>query len=179
MAASTRHLIFRERMVLVTERLVMQPVVHGDFAELHSILTEPGVRRYLCDDVIIPESQTREFIATSRDLLQREGAGLWGVRRKAEPALLGCVGFWYFHEPARLELLFAMSERVWRRGYAREASRRMIEYGQANLGMRSILASTDVTNLASIGLLEKLGFALTEQRISNNLPTAFFELGEA
>jgi ribosomal-protein-alanine N-acetyltransferase len=165
-------------MQLTTHRLVMHPISDSDFSELHSILTEPGVRRYLCDDVIIPESQTRDFISRSRELFAAEGGGLWGVRRKPEPDLLGCVGFWHFHEPARLELLFAMSERVWRRGYAREAAQRMIEYGREQLGMRSILASTDTPNTASIGLLEKLGFVLTEQRMTKGLATSFFELRE-
>ena len=165
-------------MELSTVRLVMHPISDSDFTELHSILTEPGVRRYLCDDVIIPESQTRDFISRSRELLAAEGSGLWGVRRTSEPDLLGCVGFWYFHEPARLELLFAMSERVWRRGYAREAAQRMIEYGREQLGMRSILASTDTPNVASIGLLEKLGFVLTEQGMAKGLATSFFELRE-
>lgn len=163
-------------MDLTTDRLVMRPIGDSDFAELHAILIERGVRRYLCDDVIIPESQTREFIETSRRLLAEEKAGLWGVRTKTAPALLGFVGFWYFHQPRRLELLFAMSERVWRRGYAREASRRMIVYGRETLGMPSILASTDTPNVASVGLLKGMGFVLTEQRTSNGLPTSFFEL---
>ena len=166
-------------MHLTTARLVLNPISDADFAELHAILTEPGVRRYLCDNVIIPESQTREFIGRSRELLTDERAGLWGVRTNSDPQLLGCVGFWYFHEPPRLELLFAMSERVWRRGYACEASLRMIEYGREQLRLRSILASTDSPNLASIALLEKLGFVLTEERVSNGLPTSFFELREA
>lgn len=161
---------------LTTPRLVLNPISEGDFVELHAILTEPGVRRYLCDDVIIPESQTRDFISRSRELLGAHGGGLWGVRRKSEPDLLGCVGYWYFHEPARLELLFAMSERVWRRGYAREAAQRMIGYGREQLGMRSILASTDTPNVASIGLLERLGFVLTEQGTAKGLATSFFEL---
>lgn len=166
-------------MHLTTPRLVLDPIGDGDFAELHAILTEPGVRRHLCDNVIIPESQTREFISRSRELLRNESAGLWGVRATSDRELLGCVGFWYFHEPPRLELLFAMSERVWRRGYAREASLRMIEYGRDQLRLRSILASTDSPNLASIALLEKLGFVLTEERNSKGLPTSFFELREA
>ncbi len=166
-------------MYLTTPRLALNPIAESDFAELHAILTEPGVRRYLCDNVIIPESQTHEFISRSCELLADEGAGLWAVRKKPEPELLGCVGFWYFHEPLRLELLFAMSERVWRRGYAREAAQRVIEYGRERLGMRSILASTDTPNVASIGLLEKLGFVLTEQRTAKGLPTSFFELREA
>ena len=114
-------------MDLETNRLVMRPINDRDFAQLHSILTEPGVRRYLCDDVIIPESQTRDFITRSGELLASEGgSGLWGVRRKGELSV----------------------------------------------------ASTDTPNVASIALLEKLGFALTEQRMAKGLATSFFELRE-
>ncbi len=161
---------------ITSERLVMRPLVDADFTELHAILTEPGVRRFLCDDVIIPETQTREFITRSRELQSNEGVGLWGVRRRDERELLGCVGYWYFHELPRLELLYALTERVWRRGYATEAARRMIDYGREQLAMSTILASTDAPNVASIRVLEKLGFQLTERRKAKGLDTAFFEL---
>ena len=55
----------------------------------------------------------------------------------------------------------------------------MIEYGRDQLGLRSILARPIPQTLASIALLEKLGFVLTEERISKGLPTSFFELREA
>lgn len=155
----------------------MRPLVEGDFAELHAILTEPGVRRFLCDDVIIPEAQTREFIARSRALLASEGAGLWAVHQRTERELLGCVGYWYFHEPPRLELLYALTERVWGHGYATEAARRMIDYGREQLAMSTILASTDAPNVASIRVLERVGFELTERREARGLDTVFFTLG--
>lgn len=165
--------------LLTSERLVMRPLVEADLAQLHTILTEPGVRRFLCDDVIIPEIQTREYIARSRELLVSEGAGLWAVLRGGQPELLGCVGYWYFHEPPRLELLYALTERVWGRGYATEAARRMMDYGREQLAMSTILASTDAPNVASVRVLERLGFALTERRVANGLDTLFFALSSA
>lgn len=154
----------------------MRPLVDADIAELHAILTEPGVRRFLCDDVIIPETQTREFITRSRELHANERVGLWGVYRRDERELLGCIGYWYFHEPPRLELLYALTERVWGYGYAAEAARRMIDYGREQLAMSTILASTDAPNVASIRVLEKLGFRLTERREAKGVDTLFFAL---
>jgi ribosomal-protein-alanine N-acetyltransferase len=154
----------------------MRPLIDADFAELHAILTEPGVRRFLFDDVIIPEAQTREVITRSRELHSNERAGLWGVHRLDEREVLGCVGYWYFHEPPRLELLYALTERVWGCGFATEAARRMIDYGREQLAMSTILASTDAPNIASIRVLEKLGFRLTERRKANGLDTLFFAL---
>jgi ribosomal-protein-alanine N-acetyltransferase len=153
----------------------MRRLRESDVPALHAILTEPGVRRYLCDDVIIPEAQTRDYVLTSQRL-EQEGAGLWGVRLVGEDELLGIAGFWYFHEPPRLELLYALSEKVWGRGYASEAASCMIDFGRTHLGMREVLASTDSPNVASIRVLERLGFVLTERRQSNNLDTSFFAL---
>ncbi len=165
-------------MRLTTDRLVMLPLTEADTAPLHSILTEPGVRRYLCDDVVIPTTQTQAYVKRSREL-EAEGAGLWGVRLADEDDLLGIAGFWYFHEPARLELLYALSERFWGRGYATEAACRMIDYGRQQLGMTEVLASTDTPNVASIRVLQRLGFVLTERRTSNGLDTSFFTLRAA
>jgi ribosomal-protein-alanine N-acetyltransferase len=154
----------------------MRPLTKDDITPLHAILTEPGVRRYLCDDVIIPESQVREWVQRSAAMLTTEGSGLWGIRLPSEEALLGMVGFWYFHEPPRLELLYALSERVWGRGYANEAASRMVDYGRTQLGMTDVLASSDTPNVASIKVLERLGFVMTERRTLHGLDTSLFTL---
>ena len=154
----------------------MRPLAEEDYDEFHALLTEPGVRRYLCDDRILSTEETRGFLEQSRRLLANESAGLWAIRRPEEAALLGIVGYWYFHEPPQLELLYALSEGVWKLGYATEASRRMIDYGRQRLNLAIILASTDTPNVASIRVLERLGFVFTDRRSSNGLDTSFFAL---
>ncbi|MGH7712311.1 MAG: GNAT family N-acetyltransferase [Gemmatimonadaceae bacterium] len=88
----------------------------------------------------------------------------------------GCVGYADFHEPPRLELLYALSERAWGMGYATEAARCMIDYGRSQLGMATILASTDVPNVASIRVLDRLGFVQSERRAADGLDLVLFEL---
>lgn len=154
----------------------MRPLESEDYPAFHGLLVEPGVRRYLCDDQVLPEDVTRGFLDRSLELLARDGSGLWGIRRSADDELLGVVGFWYFHEPPRCELLYALSERVWHNGYASEAARCMIDYGRRLLGMTDILASTDTPNLASIRVLERLGFVRTDRKLVNGRDTSFFSL---
>jgi ribosomal-protein-alanine N-acetyltransferase len=154
----------------------MRPLDLGDYPAFHDLFVEPGVRRYLCDDQILPHEVTRGFLERSRDLLVREGGGLWGIRRPEADELLGVVGYWYFHEPPRRELLYALSEREWHKGYAIEAARCMIDYGRSRLGLTTILASTDTPNLASIRVLERLGFVRTDRRQVHGLDTSFFSL---
>lgn len=162
--------------VLFTERLVMRPLHERDAAIFHALLTEPGVRRYLLDDVIISQEQAHEFLQRSARLLASDGAGLWSIALREHDGLLGCTGFWDFHEPPRRELLYLLTERAWGNGYAGEAARAMIEYGRTQLGMPRILASTDVPNLKSIRVLEGLGFRRTEEREVEGRATVFFEL---
>jgi RimJ/RimL family protein N-acetyltransferase len=52
----------------------------------------------------------------------------------------------------------------------------MIDYGRDELAMSTILASTDAPNVASVRVLERLGFELTERRLAKGLDTAFFAL---
>jgi RimJ/RimL family protein N-acetyltransferase len=52
----------------------------------------------------------------------------------------------------------------------------MIDYGRSRLGMTTVLASTDTPNLASIRVLERLGFVRTDRRLVNGLDTSFFSL---
>jgi [ribosomal protein S5]-alanine N-acetyltransferase len=162
--------------VLFTERLVMRPLQHSDLAPFHALLTEPGVRRYLLDDAIVPEAQARDILHRSARLLAADGAGLWGIALREQSDLLGCTGYWDFHEPPRRELLYLLSERAWGNGYATEAARRMIAYGRDVLRLPAILASTDLPNRASIRVLERLGFRQTEARDVDGRATVFFEL---
>ena len=73
---------------IMSERLVMQPLVDADFSDLHAILTEPGVRRFLCDDVIIPETQHAISTRTAGELQANERVGVGSCRRRDERELL-------------------------------------------------------------------------------------------
>ena len=75
---------------------------------------------YLWDGERIPREGTAEIVDRSRELFATRGCGLWGARLAGEVRLLGFGGYWHFHEPPELELLYGIAAGHWRQGCATE-----------------------------------------------------------
>lgn len=155
------------RPVLRTERLRLEPLGPSHLPALRAHWTDPQVRRYLWDGRVVEGEEIREAIQTSARLFEAEGAGLWALFSVAEPdaaALVGCAGFWYFHQPPERELLIGLSPAWWSRGLAREAAGALLDYVFEELGWPSAQASADAPNRASVQLLQRLGMRRAGER---------------
>ena len=161
--------------VLSTARCELRPVTSGDAAELHALWTAPGVRRFLWDDAIIPLEQTADAIRTSEALFRDHRFGLWAARLQREAAIAGFAGIWPFREPPEFELLYGVAEAYWGRGLAVEASRAVLEYCGDALSMTTMRASTDAANIASVRVLDRLGFTAVRRAVADGLDTVFYE----
>jgi RimJ/RimL family protein N-acetyltransferase len=159
---------------LRTNRLELRPLTPADAEPLHALWTMPGVRRYLWDDEVIPFDRTSEVVTESMRLFETAGYGLWAGRFHAELDLVGFGGYWFFHEPPRLELLFGVAEPHWGKGLATELASALVAFGLTRCGFRQVLASTDAPNVRSVRVLTKLGFQLEGRASSKGLDTLFF-----
>ena len=164
---------------LRTSRLELRPLAPVDTEPLHALWTAPGVRHYLWDDEVIPLEQTSAVVAESMRLFETAGYGLWGARLHSTADLVGFGGYWFFHEPPRLELLFGLAESQWGKGLANELASSLIAFGLTRCSFREILASTDALNDRSVRLLARLGFQLERRATSKGLDTLFFRYAGA
>jgi [ribosomal protein S5]-alanine N-acetyltransferase len=162
---------------LTTARFALQPIKRDDERLLHELWSSAGVRRFLWDDQAIPIARTKAAIEQSHRLFGERHFGLWGAWSiEGPPTLVGFGGLWPFREPPELELLFGVSEPHWGRGYATEIAKAVIEYCFDSLAMPLVRASTDVGNVASIRVLEKLGFGFVFRSPVGGLDMVFYEL---
>ena len=162
-------------MILETARLVLRPVAPDDHGTLHGIFTQPGVRRFLFDNEIIPPERTAEIIQRSDLLFREQRFGLWLARQASSPEVaLGFGAFWYFRDPPELELLYGVSDVSVKQGYGREIARAVVDYGFTHLAMTEIRASTDAGHTASRRLLEDLGFRFQRRARATGLDSAFY-----
>jgi RimJ/RimL family protein N-acetyltransferase len=164
---------------LRTNRLELRPLTPADAEPLHALWTAPGVRRYLWDDEVIPFDRTRDVVAESTRLFETAGYGLWAARFHSAADLVAFGGYWFFHEPPRLELLFGVAEPHWGQGLAHELASALVTFGLTRCGFRDVLASTDVPNGRSVRVLTKLGFELERQASSNGRDTLFFRYADS
>ena len=140
---------------------------------MHAVFTQPGVRRFIFDDAIIPRERTVELIAQSVTLFAERQFGLW-LARTAED-LIGFGAFWFFRDPPELELLYGVADAEVGRGYGREIARAVVRYGFDVLHMPVIRASMDVGHRRSTRLVEDLGFTFDRRATVDGLDTVFYE----
>ena len=168
-----------EVLVIVTARLRLRPVRPGDADVLHAMWTLPGVRRFLWDDRTLDLEETREVLGRNEALFGSQGVGLWLAHVTEHEMPMGFAGYWSFHEPPRLELIYGLDDRWWGRGFATEAAAALVRFGFERRGYGAIDASIDTPNVASARVLGRLGFVPADAAPGARPNTSFFRLTRA
>jgi [ribosomal protein S5]-alanine N-acetyltransferase len=162
--------------ILETQRLVLKPILKSDRDTLHAILTDSYVRRYMCDNQIWSLQKVEDMVSESQKYFETEKFGLWFVETKSDREIIGFVGLWYFFGESQPQLAYALLPQATKKGYATEATTRIIEYSFNELGYDYLLASCDRPNLESRQLATRLGMKQIKERTINENPTIFFKI---
>jgi ribosomal-protein-alanine N-acetyltransferase len=126
----------------------LRAVETDDGEVLHAIFTEPGVRRFLFDDILLTREETQRHVEAA------VSHGAWVVYNDGK--IVGLVSL----RPTDVgrELMIAVSEHCWGRGLAFEAAQATMRHGFDGLNLDRILASVDLPNERSHRLMLRLGF---------------------
>jgi ribosomal-protein-alanine N-acetyltransferase len=157
---------------MISDRLRYQPVTLADLDGFHSLIEDEHVRRYLMDGNLYPREWSEERVLESKELFERRGVGIWMVTDRTTNELVGFCGFLEIlrihREP---QVAYAMFERFSGKGYATEMARTSIAHARRQSGFVEIIASVDEVNVASLRVLEKLGFerVVTQQGSFGNM----------
>ncbi|MCC2657427.1 MAG: GCN5-related N-acetyltransferase [Panacagrimonas sp.] len=162
---------------LRTPRLHLRPLTDADIEPLHALWTQPAVRRFLWDDHVLSPEQTRDLVHQNQGWFEQHGYGLWAAH-DGDGALVGFCGYGFFRDEHELELLYAVAEAQWMKGYAREMAEALVAYGFDTLRLGEIRASVDAPNSASQRVLKRLGF-LPDTRRHGADRKLFFRLPRA
>lgn len=140
-----------------TDRLTIRPFTESDVDALVAIRNDPEVERY--QDWPLPYSRAAgvALVEASRDV-----TGL-GPGRSAQLAVddgSGLVGDIYVHvgDDRNAEIGYTFAHQFWGRGYATEAVSAVLDHLVDHVAVRRITATLDPANVASMRLLERLGF---------------------
>jgi ribosomal-protein-alanine N-acetyltransferase len=157
-----------------TARLRMRPLVLDDIDALHAHWTDPQVRKYLWDDIIIPREQVVEVIESSLTSFAMNDFGFWAVFPKENVELIGFCGFRFFSEPPEIEMLYSIAPKYSRQGLATEASKAMLRFGFEEKKLDRIYAGADPPNAASFRVMEKCGMTFAKRIWLNNLEAVYY-----
>jgi RimJ/RimL family protein N-acetyltransferase len=145
----------------VTERLLIRDFTRADEAAVHGFAGDPAVTRFMewgPNDI----HDTRAFIAMAvaqpahRDRTEFEFAAVL-----ADPGrLIGSLSIRITeHRHQQGEVGYIFDQACWGRGYATEATRALLGFGFATLGLHRIAATCHPDNIGSARVLEKAGMA--------------------
>jgi RimJ/RimL family protein N-acetyltransferase len=142
--------------VLATRRLMLSPVAARDHAALLAHWTEPQVRRFLFDGMILSAADVTQAIGESTRSFERAGYGLWLIRERDGGELAGTAGLRPL-EDLGLEIIYSLVPSMWGKGYATEAARAVVDHALGPLGLPVVLAEIDTGNRASAAVAGRLG----------------------
>jgi ribosomal-protein-alanine N-acetyltransferase len=172
--------------ILETPRLLIRPFEMQDLEDAHQLLdielreAEMGSDKF---DTLAERAEWLQWAILNYDQLAKLHQPPYGDRAivlKVDGQLIGACGFvpclnryeqisgFGSTEKSSAEslgttefgLFYAISPRCQRQGYATEAAQALIDYAFGYLRLRRVIAETDYDNLASIGVMHKLGMRI-------------------
>lgn len=149
--------------LLETSRLRLEPLQADHARILFADLQDSRLYRYFPQD---PPSSVDSLAERYEKLQSRtspDGKELWlnwVIRRKEDGAHVGTVEA-TVKDNGTADLAYFVFSEYQRRGVAREACERVIAWLSAELGVRTVAATIDTRNAASIALVESMGFRRT------------------
>jgi len=147
------------KTVLETERLVVREWEPEDAGAAFAMCGDAEVMRYIGDGrPWADEARARAWIESMCRAYAERGWSRWAVVEKASGEVVGSCGYGLPYGTDELDFGYMFGRAHWGKGYATEAARACLRYGFEELGFEEIPASVDPRHLASICILEKLGF---------------------
>jgi RimJ/RimL family protein N-acetyltransferase len=134
---------------LDTERLHLRPLREDDAEPLFAAFGDPQAMRWW-------SRAPFETVADLRHWLAPDPAWpAWAI--VADGLVVGRAAMG-LKRTGIAEIGYMIAPAHWRQGHAREAASALIDHGFGTLGLRRIFADVDPDNVASVGLLKRLGF---------------------
>lgn len=166
-------------IAIETARLRMRPYVEADLDALHRLWTDPDVRRYLWDDVVIARDVAEEAMRASMASTAERGFGHWALARHGEEALIGFCGLKPMDDPGEVELMYGLLPAHWGAGLITEAAAAWLHAGFTALALPRIWGLTDTPNLRSQAVMRRLGMRFVKRAPIHGLDSVLYVIESA
>ncbi len=165
--------------VIETERLRLRAHRSEDLPHCRAMWSDPAVIRFIGGTPANAQRIEARLLAYARHWTVM-GFGYWVIEERASAAFAGEIGFASFRREISTtwhtgpELGFALATRFHGRGYATEAVRAVLAWGDVWLPGERCISVVDDENTASRRVLRKAGFDVIERRMLGDRPVAVF-----
>jgi len=162
-----------------TERLLLRPFTLDDRAAYGRLRDQPEIQRWLPRTAESTDALADRIVRQFVQCWAAHGYGPWTVIEKESGRLIGHHGLRYLPEFGETEILYALDPSVWRRGYAAEAGRAALRFAFETVGLDRVMAITLHDNVASRGVMERLGLRYEKDAVFKGTPVVYYALDRA
>ena len=162
-----------------SDRLYLRPTTEEDAALVLAILTAPKALKFIGDRNLHNEEDAREYIRQrALTQLRERGYANYTLVTKETGTKVGVCGLYVRPDLELIDLGYALHPNHEGQGYAREASKRIMQAAKERFGQLKLSAITHGENTASIKVLEALGFTHLGQKTVAGYdgPSEYFEV---
>ncbi|MDO8908013.1 MAG: GNAT family N-acetyltransferase [Pseudohongiella sp.] len=149
----------QEPVTMNTGRLILRQWKPEDVPVFADMNEDPEVMKYFPGP--LSRQQSEGWAENCRQMLGKQGWGLWAVEVRASEDFIGFVGL---HAPTIdlpfnpcVEIGWRLKRSAWGKGYATEAARECLRIGFEQLGLNEIVSFTSIVNTPSFAVMERLG----------------------
>jgi len=163
----------QQKIILESERLLFRLHTLDDMDDFCAMEQDPEVRRYVGGKPRTRAEAEDRFI--NGPMQPHEGFwAMWATVLKTDDQYVGRCGL-YPHYGQNGEIIAGdasmglyIAHKYWRKGFATEAGHALISFGFNDHHLKRIVTMIEVGNDASVHVIEKLGFTLTQTEHSGH-----------
>ena len=142
-----------------TPRLVLRQITQEDDQSLLGVLSDELCCEYLVHPAIRDRAAIQRMIAGMQRFFDEKQRIRWGIAQKQDNVLIGHCGFFDIDRPnGCAEISYCLKRGLWGQGIMTEALGEMLTFGFEEYGLNRIVAKVMKGNVASVRVLQKLGF---------------------
>jgi RimJ/RimL family protein N-acetyltransferase len=167
-----------KRVFIETSRLMIYEPSLDDLEHQFILQSHPDVMQFIGKGPRTRE-EVRDGLEKAVQHFEKFQFSLGSVFEKSSQKFVGRAGLIhlaYHFEAPEIEVGYALLPEFWRKGYATELAKALIDWGFAHLNVNELVAVTRHQNTGSRKVLENAGMLFTHETIYNDIPVVFYSI---
>jgi ribosomal-protein-alanine N-acetyltransferase len=159
-----------------TNRTILRPFSKNDAILSFSWFGDPEVMKFTPNGPDAALEDTVARIARYQEHHEQHGYAKWIILERDSMKPMGDAGPMYFPECQHFELGYRLLPEYWNKGFATEVASAWVRECFHRLDFKILIAFTHPGNLASIRVLEKVGFKFSHREYLMGMESMVYQI---
>jgi ribosomal-protein-alanine N-acetyltransferase len=160
---------------LETERTFLRNLTPADATDFFNLNQDPEVLKYT-GDLPFESIETAKLFLEQYDQYKKYGVGRLAVIHKQSNQFIGWCGLRFAPSHHNYDIGFRFFREHWNQGYATETANACLDFAFTKRKLERVIGRTVLDNIASIVVLQKIGFQFKEHVLFDKRPGCIYEL---